>query len=43
MIPHETPINKATVVAIKPTNREILAPYKILESKSLPNTSVPRR
>jgi hypothetical protein len=28
MIPQETPIIKATPVATKPTNKEILAPYK---------------
>ena len=42
IIPHETPITKATPVATKPTSKEILAPYKILLNKSLPKTSVPR-
>ena len=43
IIPQETPITKATPVATKPTNREILAPYKILLKRSLPNMSVPSK
>ena len=42
-MPQLTPITNATPVATKPTNKEILAPYKSLLSKSLPNTSVPNK
>ena len=42
-MPHETPITNATAVATKPTNNEILAPYKILLKRSLPNISVPNK
>ena len=42
-MPQLTPITNATPVATKPTNKEILAPYKSLLSKSLPSTSVPNK
>ena len=42
-MPQLTPITKATPVATNPTNKETLAPYKILLNKSLPRVSVPNK
>ncbi len=43
IVPHKTPITKATMVAKKPTSNEILLPYSILVKRSLPKVSVPSK
>ena len=43
MVPQITPMIKATEVAKKPTINDILLPYIILVSKSLPKVSVPNK
>ena len=42
-VPHITPITNATDVAKKPTINDILLPYIIRVSKSLPKVSVPSK
>jgi hypothetical protein len=41
--PRIVPIKTETEFAITPINKDVLAPYTILENKSLPNKSVPNK